>query len=128
MIKHKLPSGAELGITPLPVEEAWAVTQAVLKEIGQAKLDLKGMDLEKILASDVMAAKDAVCALLASDIVLEATKKCFSRCTYNSVKIADGKVFEPVEARRDFLFAAFYGLKENIYPFFGSLISFLQAT
>lgn len=125
MEKFILPSGAKFEVQPLSYEGAWAVSQSIIKEIEKTQIDLKGLDLSQIMASDVMIMKGPICSILASNVVLESVKQCFAKCRYNDAKI-DSMTFEKKEARGDYLFACFYALKENVSPFFGSLVSLLQ--
>ena len=126
-MRHELPSGAYLDVTPLSYAQAWEVAQTVIREVEKINVDLKGVDFDNFLATDVLAFKGPVCVLLGSPTIQHAIKNCFVRCCYNQVKI-DDHTFEPVEKRGDYLFCAFYALKENVYPFFGSLASFLKTS
>jgi hypothetical protein len=123
-MRTELPSGAYIDVTPLPYAQAWDVAQTLLREVEKLNIDLRGLNLDELMATDIVAIKGPICAVLGSPTVLNAVKLCFNRCTYNLAKI-DDKTFEPVEARGDFLFCAFYALKENVHPFFGSLVSYL---
>jgi hypothetical protein len=125
MIKHTLPSGAELEITPLPWEEAWGISRICAKIVETFKLDLKGIDFKAIGAMDVMQLQGPICTVIASKEVIEAAKTCFKRCTYNGLKI-DAMTFESQEARGDFIPCVALTIKENIAPFFGGLLSFLN--
>lgn len=122
MSKHTLPSGAILDVTPLPYEEAWGVTQSFLKIIEHLKIDIKGIDFSAFQALDVLSFAHPICSVLSSKEAMEAARTCFKRCTIDGRKI-DGTSFESCDARTDFLFAAFYALKENIAPFFVGLRS-----
>jgi hypothetical protein len=126
-MRQELPSGAYLDVTPLSYAQAWEVAQTVIKVVEKVQLDLRGIDFESLLATDIIAFKGPLCAILGSPEMNNAVKLCFNRCSYNQVRI-DDKTFEPVDARGDYLFAAFYALRENVYPFFGSLVSFLKTS
>jgi hypothetical protein len=125
MYKYTLPSGSELDITLLPYEEAWACSQSILKVIEKVNIDIKGDGLEDFFKKDIMSLKAPICGVLGSPEVMHEVRRCWKRCTYNDKKI-DGDSFESKDARSDFLYAAFYSLKENISPFFESLISLLK--
>ena len=131
-MKHELPSGAYIDVTPLPYAQAWEVAQTLLRVIEQINVDLHGIDLEQLMATDVLVLKGPICALLGSRDIQSAVKLCFTRCCYSSINVnpikIDDHTFEPVERRGDFLFCAFYALKENVFPFFGSLASFLKTS
>lgn len=126
-MRKELPSGAYLDVTPLSYAQAWEVAQTVIREVEKMNLDLKGVDLENLLATDVLVFKGPICALLGSASIQSAIKLCFVKCCYNQVRI-DDHTFDPLEHRGDFLFCAFYALRENVYPFFGSLVSFLKTS
>ena len=124
-MRRELPSGKYIDVTPLPCEQAWEVAQTVLRVVEKMQLDLKGVDFDALLVTDILAFKGPICTLLGSKEINDVVKQCFSRCSYNQVKINE-QTFEPVECRQDFLPCAYYALKENAYPFFGSLVSFLK--
>ena len=105
-------------------EAAWAVTQIILKEIEKTEINLKGIDLKKISQTDVLNFKGPICSLLASPKVLEAAKTCFKKCRYND-KAIDTMTFETKESRGDFLLCSWHAIKENVSPFFASLVSSL---
>lgn len=125
MVKHKLPSGAQFEIHALSFEKAWEITQIVLKEFESVKLDLKSTDFKELMGMDVFALKGPICGILSSQTMVAAAKKCFAHCLYNNARI-DENTFDSSEARGDFIFCCFYALKENVYPFFASLISSLN--
>jgi hypothetical protein len=126
MSKTTLPSGAVLDITLLPFEEAWGVSQSITKEIERIDFDIKSINWQEFKMSNVVNLKNPICAILSSQIVIEAAKVCFKRCTYNGLKI-DSQTFEKREHRSDFLPVVFHVLKENISPFFENLFSSLKA-
>lgn len=125
-MKVRLPSGAELAVTPLDWEDSWGVCQDALGVIEALNVDVKGMSLQDISAQDVLNFKGPICKILSSQVMLAASKRCFAKCTYNGVKI-DAVTFSKPENRGDFLHACFYALKENCAPFFASLLSGLKA-
>lgn len=126
MSKTTLPSGAVLDITLLPFEEAWGVSQSITKEIERIDFDIKSINWQEFKMSNVVNLKNPICAILSSQVVIEAAKVCFKRCTYNGLKI-DSQTFEKREHRSDFLPVVFHVLKENISPFFENLFSSLKA-
>ena len=109
----KLPSGAELEITPAPFKEAKALYMAVADE-------LKGLRLNPEAEVDVNFFKDLFCTGLASKKIETALADCMKRVTYNGLKITDD-TWEPLDARQDYLTACFEVAKENISPFTKSL-------
>jgi hypothetical protein len=131
-MRQELPSGAYIEITPLSYEQAWDVAQSLLREVQKLDVNIEALEFdEKDQAKiDPIAFKGPICGILSSPIAQNAVKLCFTRCLYiqgtSQAKI-DKDTFEPVERRGDFLFCAYYALKENVYPFFGSLVSLLRA-
>jgi len=121
--KITLPSGAKLEITPLPYYKAWGVTQRVTRAFEKIDLDIKGIDFKNIAITDIVNLKSPLCAILSSEEIIEAAKECFTRCTYNGLKINDD-TFEPIASRMDFLPCVFYALRANISPFFANLLTF----
>jgi hypothetical protein len=125
-MKVKLPSGAELVVTPLDWEDAWDISQRVLAVIEKLELDLKGINWTDIQSQDVLNFKGPICQILSSKVVFDAAKDCFKKCTYAGMRI-DNATFNDSKARGDMLIACFHALKENCAPFFGSLLSGLKA-
>lgn len=126
MEKFTLPSGAKFEVQALSYESAWLVTQSLIREIEKTDIkELKGLDFTQIMAADILALRGPVCSILSSQLVLDAVKQCFVKCRYNDSKI-DSMTFENKAARGDFLPAAWYALKENVSPFFESLVSLLK--
>lgn len=132
----KLPSGASLEIGLLGSEEAWAVSQALIKVFQEIPIDtLNGISLRDLFSTMtddpaamkamLLSMKGPLCAVLSSPVIMAEAKKCFAQCTCNGVKLSSVWPFEKKEARQDFLPACFYALKENVTPFFGALSSFL---
>lgn len=129
-----LPTGAVLSITPLAYKDAWHVAQAILKELERLKIDLGSIDLEQLAKVDAkdmpkifLALKDPICGLLSSQKIVENVDKCFEKCTYNNARVKSD-TFEAREARKDYLYASFYALWENVSPFFEGLSSSLQTS
>lgn len=121
-----LPSGAKLEITLLPWEEAWGVSQRVAKVFEGLPIDGESlkMDAKSFLLADVAKIKGPLLFLVGNQVIVEAAKTCFKRCTYNGLRI-DKDTFEAREARQDYIPAVIQVLRENIAPFFESLISSL---
>lgn len=125
MSKITLPSNAVIDITLLPFEEAWGVSQSITKEIERIDFDIKSINWAEFKMTNIVNLKNPICAILSSQVVIDAAKVCFKRVTYNGLKI-DSQTFEKREARADFLPVVFYVLKENISPFFENLFSSLN--
>ena len=111
--KIKLPSGAELEISPAPFADAKALYQAFLSEG-------KGLELDGSKEIDHNFMKDIFCAALSSPLIEEKLWECMKRCRYNKEKLVED-IFEPVESRDDYFTVMFEVAKENILPFTKSL-------
>jgi hypothetical protein len=120
-----LPSGAELKITLLPLEDAWEIQQIVSKELSAIDVDIRSVDLTALKPSDIFLLKKPFLQALSSSKLIDAAKRCQSRCLYNGLKI-DADTFETPKARGDYIFVNFNLLRANIAPFFASLLSFLK--
>jgi len=129
--KIKLPSGAVLDVTLMPFETAWEVCQLVTKEIEKLSIDPNVMNIfsrdEKtdVSFAELFDLKGPICGILSNPMLVAAAKVCFARCTYNDIRI-DKNTFEKVECRGDFIPVVYFVLKENLSPFFGSLLSFFS--
>jgi hypothetical protein len=129
MTSYKLPSGAELEVTPLDFEPAFEISQVVTRFIGLLDVDLTGMDPKQwnsIADIDLAAIKRPLSQVLSNSDLRKAGDKCLVKCTYNGQKVTT-KTWEPVEARQDYLYAIFFAMKENVMPFFEGAFSSLKA-
>lgn len=120
-----LESGSALKVTPLPFMEAVEIKQSVADELTKIEVDLSGIDLLKLRDTDVIRFSKPLLQILSNKKIAQAAQKCFKRCTYNGIRI-DENTFEDVKARQDYLPCAFHALKENLSPFFASLVSSLK--
>jgi hypothetical protein len=133
MIEHKLPSGATLEIKLLSSERAWNINQRIFKVLETTKVQVEGLTIENLKDKEFITKrvnlssfKDALCSLMASDVVLAAAKECLvNQCVYNGMKITKiDEAFESREARGDFMPAAAIAIWENVSPFLSGLLSF----
>jgi hypothetical protein len=126
MPKITLETGSILDITLLPFWEAWEISRVVINELKKLDVeDFKGIDFEHINVNDMLNLKTPLCSILASKELIEASKTCFKKCTYNGLRINDD-TFENKEARQDFIIVCYHAIWENISPFFGSLASLFK--
>lgn len=114
MTEIKMPSGAILKVQPAPFAAARTLYQAVLEEA-------KGLKFDPEAQVDVNFFKDLFCAGLASKKIEAALAECFKSALYNDLKITND-IFEPVEAREDYIMACFEVAQENIKPFTKNLL------
>jgi hypothetical protein len=115
----KLPSGAELQITPAPFADAKALYQAMLEELKSIKISGE-TDLEYGLMKDIF------CGGFSSPRIEAALAKCLARATYSGTRISD-EVFEKVEARQDYIIVCYEVALENVLPFTKSLYAQFEA-
>lgn len=120
-----LPSGAELRITLLPLEDAWEIQRIVATEISALDVDIRAVNFTELQPQDILNLKKPFFQALSSSKLVDAGKRCFSRCLYNDFKI-DATTFESPKARGDYIFVIFNLLRANISPFFVNLLSFLK--
>lgn len=113
--KIVLPSKAVLEIFPSDFAVARTLYQAVLEET-------KGHKMDPSAEVDTNLLKDLFCTMLSSKKVEAAVEACMAKCTYNGHRIESvSTVFDPVEARQDYLMACYEVAVENISPFMKSL-------
>lgn len=118
----KLPSGATLDITVLDYEKAFEVFQITMRQLGLIDIDLSKMDFANFAAADIMEFKRPLAQILSNADLVKMGNKCLEKCTYDGIKVTT-KTWEAPEARKDYLFALFYALKENCYPFVEGVFS-----
>lgn len=109
----KLPSGAELKVTLSEFMVSKALYQAIAEEAKSLKLDPKA-------EVDVNLYKDLFCSALSSKRIEECLWECMKRATYNGVKITPD-VFEPEDARDDYIVVCMEVARINVLPFMKSL-------
>lgn len=114
-----LSSGALLKVSAASFAESKALYQAVLKELKDVSI-LNETEVINLY-------KELFCVGFSSLEIERCLWKCMERCTYNSaghnLKIVPD-IFEPEEARQDFVQICIEVAKENIEPFMSAL--FLQ--
>ena len=111
----KLSSGAELNITVGSFAESRDLYQAVLEEA-------KGLKLDANADVDINLFKDLFCTAMGSKKIEKYLWICMKRVTYNGTRITDPEaVFEPVEARGDYMEVCLEVAKANVLPFMKSL-------
>jgi len=128
-MEYKLPSGAVLDVTPLDFEPAFEVSQTITRLIGLLDVDLKSLDTEKwgsVADIELDAIKRPFSQILSNRELVKDANKCLAKCTYNGIRVSE-KTWQPAEARKDYLYACFYALKENVFPFFEGVFSSSKA-
>lgn len=115
MEKVTLPSGSILGLALAPFTEARALQQAIATElIGVKAMGAAAGEIDKNFIKDVLL------TAISSDKIEAALKKCLARCTYNDSKINDD-LFEPADARQDYLPVLQHVALANLEPFLKGL-------
>lgn len=113
--KVKLPSGAELDVTPAD----FAVSKALYMAMCKAGIGLR-MDLNSEL--DVNFWKDVFFTGFSDAKIEAAISACMTRVTYQpsgsdvAMKI-DKDTWEPIPAREDYIDACFEVARDNVLPF-----------
>lgn len=110
-----LPSGAKLEIGLAPFKEANRLLKAFT-------LENKGSTIESRTELDVNLLKDLFCTSISSELINDALWECAKRCTYNGLKITP-ELFEPENARQDYLVVMWEVGKANLVPFMKSLFA-----
>lgn len=106
--EHTLPSGAILKIYPAPFADAKALYQELLAELQKAKIESTD-ELHNLM-------KDVLFIGFSSKKIDAAVEKCLARCTYNDKRIT-AEVWEPTEARQDYIKALSLVTWANVEPF-----------
>ena len=109
MKEFELPSGAKLRVALAPFADGRDLYQAVMREAKSLHINMS----EEI---DVNLLKDMFCTLLASKEIEACVFKCMQKSLYNDSKITED-VFEPEEARQDYIECLFKVTWENVHPF-----------
>ena len=89
--------------------------------------EIKGTKISLQEQLDVNFFKDLFCMAISSPAIEAALWTCMNRCTYNGIKITED-LFEPVEARQDYIPVCFEVARVNIHPFMKSLYAQYQDT
>lgn len=113
MVEIDCPSGAKLKITPATFADSNALYKAIAREV-------RTLQMSSDRTVDVNLIKDAFCILIGSDEIEKSMWKCFSRVTYNGLKV-DKDTFEPDEAREDYFVVCKEVITVNVSPFLKSL-------
>ena len=126
-LKKKLESGADIEIQMASWEVCNRLLKVVMREVEAVKINLGAKGGMKSLADldvndDLLnTIKDISARLISSDAVEAVLWDCFKTVVYNGQRITKRDVFEPAEAREDYLPIAKEVLVYNLAPFFKSL-------
>ena len=126
-LKKKLESGADIEIQMASWEVCNRLLKVVMREVEAVKINLGAKGGMKSLADldvndDLLnTIKDISARLISSDAVEAVLWDCFKTVVYNGQRITKRDVFEPAEAREDYLPIAKEVLVYNLASFFKSL-------
>jgi len=122
MADLSVPSGAKVVINIADWEDAFALKNAINKEISKKKfnINLAGLSLDSEF--NIAEFMSVALAVDSSPVVNEALKKCLIRSTYNGQKITSA-TFEPAECRQDYYPIVMECLMVNTKDFFVPLVS-----
>ncbi len=112
----KLPSGNELALGFVPLEEAAAAVRLLSKELKQVDINL-GPSISGMLKRPLNDLKNALAQLLGSEEVWKMAGTIAQRCNYNGKPIKKD-TFDDMKAREDMLPVYVEVLKHAIVPFF----------
>lgn len=122
--KAAMPSGAELEMTLASFAEGERLFSAAAECLKSVKVD-GSTEIEDI-ESNINGMKNAALSLLTSAELKAALLACMKRCAYNGRRITSWEIFEPAEARQDYLSVCWEALKFNLAPFTKSLFTQLR--
>ena len=112
----KLPSGATLRIRNIPFSVARELFESVQVEAKTIKFD-KDMELSLFF-------KDIFCTIFSSQIIKPKLAKAMGFCTYDNgngeLRVEDS-IFEPMEARKDYVHVCLAVGQECVLPFMSDL-------
>lgn len=119
-----LKSGNTLEIQEAAFIDAWNLTQALAKQLGDSLpgLKLDSLDPEAVLQQDIDVGKlmGIIAQLISSKEVFALIWPCFKPCLYNS-QLVTQEVFQDPKTRPDFLPAVVEIVKLNVLPFIKGL-------
>jgi hypothetical protein len=131
-MEKTLDSGAKLEVQLAPFEEAEALLEVVMEELGDIKIELglKGKDLKEIFEMEITddalnTIKNVVAKVISSKKIKAALWPCMGRALYNDIKIGK-ETFESETARGDYLVVVKEVLWLNLSPFCKNLGSLFK--
>lgn len=127
MFEFKAPSGASVSIAPSSFKNAFALKNAISKELSTNKIDVDITKLNLNSDIDFSVLLPLLLKIDSSDEVHKALFDCLIHCTYNSNKITPA-LFEDSKTWEDFYKIAIECIKANIAPFFKGMVSGLNLT
>lgn len=135
MPEFTLPSGARLSVTPAPFEDVMDLKTAIGNAIGKfalssdfvnADMSLSGILTDPTILSELA---DKIKTVAISKDVRAALFKCFTRVTYNDVKVTRDTFDDPKsgdDARKDYYAICTKVIEVNLRPFFELTFSGLK--
>ncbi len=129
MAEFLTDNGKKIVINPASFENAINLKNAIQRAAASAEFEFD-FDMSKDLAEQDFSIGEIVKTVLTvdSDMAVNACLfECLKVCTYDSEKITK-ITFDDVEARSDYYRIVIECVKENLLPFFGSLVSKYKPT
>lgn len=116
----ELKSGRILMLGTPPFGKAKRLFKAIANELKQVEIELESLDLKTLGGKDINAFKNAIMQLIGSDALEAAFWDCAVHSTLNSEKITE-RVFDPEDARSDYLPVVWEVIRHGLSPFFKNL-------
>lgn len=111
-IEVTLPSGKILKVTAAPFAEAKDLYESMLEQLSDLKIESN---------TEMLAIyKDLFCKTFSNKRVAKALEACLKRSTYDNKRI-DDTVFEPLDAREDYILVLWEVAQHNLAPFMKNL-------
>jgi hypothetical protein len=119
-----LKSGQTLQLQEASFTDAWNLTQALARQLGESLpgLKLDSLDAESIMKQDIDVGKlmGVLAQVISSKDVFALVWPCFKPCLYNEQPVTQ-EVFQEPKARPDFLPSVVEIVKLNVLPFMSGL-------
>jgi hypothetical protein len=126
--EFKGQNGKRIVINTASFKEATALKKAIEKELLKTNVSLDVKSLQEInekysMIEFLNLAKNFIFSCETSDEFERVLFECLKHCTYDNIQIKEQLFDDVPEAREDYYMIVFECIKENVLPFFKSLLS-----
>lgn len=130
--EFKGQNGKRIVINTASFKEATALKKAIEKELLKTNVSLDVKSLQEInekysMIEFLNLAKNFIFSCETSDEFERVLFECLKHCTYDNIQIKEQLFDDVPEAREDYYMIVFECIKENVLPFFKSLLSKFSA-